>query len=212
MCIYEGPSPTCTAKTGFTGIGAAAQKALLDKHNELRSKVALGQQSGQPAAADMNKLVWNAELATIAQRLADQCEFAHDKVRTKLDGTSSGQNLYIGSTSNLEDQATLEAKVGNGVQAWYDEVTDPGFTSSSINPFVFSSGTGHYTAVVWAKTTEVGCGAVYYTESPWNRYLLVCNYAVAGNLQGGTMYTAGTACTACPSGTTCEAATGLCKK
>ena len=28
-----------------------------DKHNELRSRIALGQESGQPAAADMNKLV-----------------------------------------------------------------------------------------------------------------------------------------------------------
>ena len=47
--------------------------AIVDKHNELRSKVANGQETrgvdgGQPKAANMRKLVWNDELAEIAQR------------------------------------------------------------------------------------------------------------------------------------------------
>ena len=47
--------------------------AIVDKHNELRSKVANGQETrgvggGQPKAANMRKLVWNDELAEVAQR------------------------------------------------------------------------------------------------------------------------------------------------
>merc|ERR1712124_144093 len=63
--------------------------AIVDKHNELRSKVANGQETrgqpkgvGQPKAANMRKLVWNDELAEIAQRWADQCM---DKDPTKPD-------------------------------------------------------------------------------------------------------------------------------
>ena len=41
-------------------------------------------------------------------------------------------------------------------------MTDPGFSSANISPYVFSSGTGHYTQVVWANTEELGCGMVYY--------------------------------------------------
>ena len=47
--------------------------AIVDKHNELRSKVANGQETRgangrQPKAANMRKLIWNDEIAEIAQR------------------------------------------------------------------------------------------------------------------------------------------------
>ena len=83
----------------------------------------------------------------------------------------------------------------------------------------FDYGTGHYTQVVWAETDRLGCGMVYYevgnqtksqttsffqTDDGWFRRLVICNYAVAGNLQGGSMYLQGTACSECPAGTTCD--------
>ena len=48
----------------------------------------------------------------------------------------------------------------------------------------FSYGAGHYTQVVWAETEELGCGMVYYKGDTYWETLVVCNYAVAGNLQG----------------------------
>ena len=77
----------------FRQLSAAAKSAILDKHNELRRRVAKGEETnglngvGQPAAANMKKMVWNAELEAVAQRWADQCKFGHDKKREKLDGT-----------------------------------------------------------------------------------------------------------------------------
>ncbi len=44
------------------------KKEILDKHNELRSMFANGGQANNPSASNMNKLVWNDELAAIAQR------------------------------------------------------------------------------------------------------------------------------------------------
>ena len=46
-----------------------------------------GINGGQPAAANMKKMVWNGELEAVAQRWADQCKFGHDSKREKLDGT-----------------------------------------------------------------------------------------------------------------------------
>ena len=40
--------------------------------------------------------------------------------------------------------------------------------------------------------------------------LIVCNYAVAGNLLGSAMYEAGSACASCPAGYSCD--DGLCAK
>ena len=211
MCKYEGPSADCTTKTIFRQLSSAGKQAILDKHNELRGKVAKGQQSDQPGATNMRKVVWSQELETIAQRWADQCTFGHDTTRMKLDGTSVGQNVYIGYSSAQEQEDSLQSGMAAPAQAWYDEVTDPGFSSSNINPFVFESGAGHYTQVVWAETEEVGCAVVYFLDSSapldYNN-LVVCNYAVAANLVGGSMYNTGTQCTACPTGYICE--DGLC--
>ena len=47
--------------------------AIVAKHNALRSRVANGQETlgvggAQPTAANMRKMVWSDELATVAQR------------------------------------------------------------------------------------------------------------------------------------------------
>ena len=71
----------------------------------------------------------------IAQRWADQCTFGHDSVRGKLDGTSVGQNAFIGYSSAQGQEEVIQAAMASPAQSWYDEVTSPGFDSQSINPF-----------------------------------------------------------------------------
>jgi len=215
MCKYSGPSADCAAKTEIRELSAEAKQAILDLHNNLRRKVAKGEETNginppQPGATNMKKMVWNTELEAIAQRWADQCTFGHDSTRDKLDGTSVGQNAYWGGNSQQEAVTVVQAGMTKAAQAWYDEIKDPGFDSQSINPFVFSYGAGHYTQVVWAETEELGCGMVYYKGNSFWETLVVCNYAVAGNLMGGSMYTPGTACAACPAGYTCD--DGICAK
>lgn len=54
-------------------------------------------------------------------------------------------------------------------QAWYDEVKD--WPADNVGAFdtaspVAATGVvGHYTQVVWAKTTKVGCGWVGHIDS-----------------------------------------------
>jgi len=210
MCIYPGPSVSCASKTIFRGLSEEAKQLILDRHNELRSYVALGLEANgdQPSASNMKKLVWNDEIAAIAQRWADQCNFGHDSERSKIDGTRVGQNVFIGSTSDERSYESVMEEIDGGVDSWYNEVKDPGFNSGNIDPFVFSSGTGHYTQVVWADTEELGCGMVYYDDNGWFARLVVCNYAIGGNMIGGSMYELGDACSKCREGTSCE--DGLC--
>merc|ERR1711892_971212 len=161
MCKYDGPSESCGAT--FSGVSEAGKAAILDRHNELRRRVAKGEELGginppQPQASNMKKLVWNEELATIAQRLVDQCVFAHDSEIDLLDGTYTGQNLYIASSSAESSESAVQLALANAAQNWYNEVTAPGFDSTGVSSYVFNSGTGHYTQVVWAETGEVGCG------------------------------------------------------
>ena len=76
--------------------------------------------------------------------------------------------------------------------------------------FRFSSNTGHYTAIAWAKTDKVGCGSTVYQEGRFTHSYLVCNYGEAGNFQGAPMYLPGPACSKCPVGTSCTPE-GLCR-
>jgi len=211
MCKYEGPSATCAGATLFRKLSPEAEEALLAEHNRLRSRAAQG--LDQAPAANMRKLSWSPELALISQRWADQCTFAHDAVRTLVDGTRVGQNVYYSGTTNELFLDAVQGSVDAATTAWYDEVTTPGFSDDDIQPFVFSFPAGHYTQVAWADTTEVGCGLAYYQDpaDSWYKSLIVCNYAVAGNKRGGAMYAQGEACSQCPQGTQCDTQyQGLC--
>ena len=169
-------------------------------------QIATGGQAKQPKAANMMKLKWNDKLAVVAQRLADQCVFAHDKNDARLipDFKSVGQNLYIAYSSKKKDGVPVE----KSVMAWYNEVLK--FKASSIEPFKFSEPTGHYTQLAWATTTDVGCGSAQYKAGKWYKRLVVCNYGEMGNHIGGAMYKQGDPCSKCPSGTSCTSEGGLC--
>ena len=116
-----------------------------------------------------------------------------------------GQNLYIykqtlASPANDWDKAVTD---------WYEEVTL--FSNKNVEPFKFSSPTGHYTALVWADTDKVGCGATSYKDGRWFATLYTCNYGPNGNFIAGQMYKQGTACSACSQGFQCSSEfPGLC--
>lgn len=223
MCLYQGPSSVCSAKTNDRGLTDAAKEAIVEAHNEQRRKIARGEETHgpQPAASNMKKLVWNDEIAAIAQRWADQCTFDHDKVRNKEDGTWVGQNAYERASNQMKDKETLMNEVANeATLAWYNEVESPGFNSAHINPFKFDAAAGHYTQVVWADTEEIGCGFTYYEEPVGppimnfiaHKSLTICNYAKGGNAQNKPMYLTGPACSACPDGYSCKDGDVLCSK
>ena len=60
-----------------------------------------------------------------------------------------GENLAMMSNANMM------ATTNFATQAWYDEVTNPGY---DFNNQGFASGTGHFTQLVWKGSTELGCG------------------------------------------------------
>ena len=116
-----------------------------------------------------------------------------------------GQNLYIYKQSTAGADNDWERAVAD----WYGEVRD--FSSDNIEPFKFSSNTGHYTQVVWAESDRVGCGVTTYKDGPWFTSLYVCNYGPSGNYIQGQMYRQGTPCSDCEEGFQCSTKyPGLC--
>jgi len=203
--LYPEPAATCGSELIYAGLEPWAKELLLDKHNEMRQRVAAGTEPGQPTASNMMKLVWNEELETSAQRWADQCQGdMKDEVRDKCDGTPVGQNVFMASSDTEEDMEVVVEAMTGAVDAWYNQVTEPGFMPEDISPYMFMEGTEEYTQLVWAETTEVGCGMVYYQDEAGSyQHVVVCNYATAGNY-GGDLYRPGQSCANCPLGTQCD--------
>jgi len=212
MCQYKGAGPACNGQPLARGVTQQEIMQILDVHNRYRSLIARGEEKRgkpgpQPPAANMKQMIWDEELSQIAQRHADQCKFAHDCSdcrKTRRFGV--GQNLYI----YKQTQTSPANNWDKAVTDWYDEVTL--FSKKNVEPFKFSSPTGHYTALVWADTDKVGCGATSYKDGRWFATLYTCNYGPGGNYIAGQMYKQGPPCSDCGKGTNCSKQfPGLCE-
>ena len=97
------------------------------------------------------------------------------------------------------------------MDTWYQEISL--FPANAVSQYAFSPSSGHYSQMVWAQTSRLGCG---FTEFPRGRFLarlLVCNYGTAGNVINTPMYNIGPACTVCPQATSCSGQyPGLCSE
>lgn len=175
-----------------------SQKAtLLQTHNELRSKVALGQQEGQPSAADMMEFIWNDQLANMAQCFANECEFDHFSCSLANRG-QFGQNIYgVWYAPNPPTDLDYEEPV-NG---WFEE--NEIFPKKYVDNFIFEddNGYGHYSQLIWGNTTEVGCAAVLFQDvDDWWAHQIYCNYFPSGNYEFRPVYQSGIPASKCPHG------------
>ncbi|XP_063875194.1 venom allergen 5-like [Scylla paramamosain] len=198
--------PNADCNVTKTGITDEEKDFILELHNDLRSYVAYGNESQgdpgpQPPAANMHQLVWNEELAEVAQAWASQCPSGHDeekKRRLLSRKYHTGQNInyYWGTDDNGSDWE-------KAIKNWYNEVMD---VDAKIAAAFIPHNTkkiGHYTQLIWGNTKEIGCGIVYYATERKGFYFpysitYVCNYGPSGNFINMPFYEHGPAATKCP--------------
>ena len=124
------------------------------QHNELRAL------HGSPAMELSEDL--NTVAMEYAEHIASLGQMVHDP---NLQSLGHGENIYWAWASG-----GTEINYGNAVEAWYNEITDPGydFTNPGWQP-----GAGHFTQVifkiyetiplifyqvVWKASTQLGMG------------------------------------------------------
>jgi len=118
-------------------------------------------------------------------------------------GPSDGENYYDAAASNAPD-----ANCTSAVAAWYGEITNYNFSSgAAIDP---TMDIGHYTQIVWAGTTLVGCASIQCqvpetttgTDIFYDTFIL-CRYSPAGNCAGPGTTNAIPYTPSCNCGTVC---------
>ncbi|KAH9377407.1 hypothetical protein HPB48_008585 [Haemaphysalis longicornis] len=211
------PNPACIHKK--RGVDAAAAALILKVHNDFRSKVAQGRLPPFRPAADMQELVWDDELAEVAQAHADLCTDTGGEGRLKHDlqgDRTTAKFPYVGQ--NLASQygvGQVQEDWRDAIERWYNESAY--YSPNRIAVYTSTKGSpvpvGHFTQVIWANTRYLGCGYLqYYVRGGrWTDvFLYTCNYGPGGNIVRQSVYQEGPTCSACPAPTVCNQNTGLC--
>ncbi len=142
--------------------------ALALQHNMARQNVV---PSALPLIPD---LTWDGDLATSAAAFAAQCTLGHS-------GTPGvGENIFYSSSTTLVSPDAV-------VNSW---VSEKQFYDVQTSTCARGKICGHYTQVVWADTTFVGCGAALCDpkiNGDWGQKW-VCQYKAPGNVVGQAPY------------------------
>ncbi|CAL4100711.1 unnamed protein product, partial [Meganyctiphanes norvegica] len=196
------PNPTCTITD--SGVTNSQKRQILRLHNEFRAKVARGDeqrspdQYKQPRGSNIKELIWNDELAYIAQKWANRCSYGHESNGLERRSPCSRSYYYVGQ--NIYYITTAGNYWENAITGWYDEVKDtPSRLARKYEIGVTLEMIGHYTQMLWADTYEIGCGAVTYLEGYGSTTFYVCNYGPGGNTAGQEIYKRGEPASECGS-------------
>ncbi|ORX75262.1 PR-1-like protein [Anaeromyces robustus] len=139
------------------------KKTLLTLHNKARSDV---------HAPNMQTLSWDDKMAASAQEYANEC-------KGMVHSGAGPENLAANTWGNL---TSIFYQWMREKQAFDESGYRAKFLDTSYNGKVV----GHYSQIVWATNTKLGCG---YTICPNLSidHLLVCRYAT-GNIIGYEVY------------------------
>ncbi|KAI1705833.1 cysteine-rich secretory protein family domain-containing protein [Ditylenchus destructor] len=165
---------------------------ILNAHNNYRRMLATGKAANKdgsmlPQGADIYELTYDKDIEEMAQKYADGCVVKHSTIEGR---NYTGESLGL---TTAKDPAQALQAVGDWM---WSELKDYGIAPDLL--WRERLEVGHWTQMVWGKTTKIGCGWKFCPtkDYPNGIYYVVCNYYQLGNTNT-PVYTAGTPCSKC---------------
>jgi pathogenesis-related protein 1 len=194
------PTPTSTSTSTSTPTPVASTNGIVKRHNYYRR-----------LEFTDSDLTWDATLASHAQQWADYLALNYTQANASS-GASPHASQFNSQTHGLPYKGEGENIAWASANLYYilDNPVDISVEGSSINHsshkfgavdmwanekayYDYSSNSGngrvvgHYTQIVWQKTTKVGCGKAISKNDHKGSYV-VCRYSIAGNMIGDKPY------------------------
>ena len=165
------PQPHSNPASGL--ISRTEIAGILRVHNQARRLVGV------------KALTWDRGIARYAQawanRLATYYRGLHHRPRSGAWRQRYGENLASAGAGRPSGLYGAE-----GSRQWYGEKRH--YRLGRVGTVRVGGVTGHYTQMVWRKSTKIGCGIARYRSGRWYNTVLVCNYSPAGNMTGEKPY------------------------
>jgi len=227
ICKSVGAPEGCSLEMTTTGLTPDLMKAVLEKHNQVRRKVAKGEYefaAKQLNRGGMKKLVWNETLASSAQgKVNDQCS----NNRSDVPGADASfkRSWLLSDPANTTME--VEEDIEKIIQYWFDLVilgggSLPPFNQSktdfSVTGWDGTRGTPASSiagnALISTGTKSLGCGLVIYSKENWRMLEMLCFYDSSILLPTSPGYQVGDPCDSCqfwwPAGPLWQCDDGLC--
>jgi pathogenesis-related protein 1 len=138
-------------------------------HNAVRAGIV------RPGGGALVPLQWSESDAQVARNWAAQCNYQHNSGRG-----NRGENIYASYGQTATPQVVTKS--------WASEVSGYNYQTNQC-----SGVCGHYTQIVWANTTHLGCAHQVCTKNNpfgnagnWDYW--VCDYSPPGNYIGQRPY------------------------
>ena len=154
-----------SAKTPSAGTDA---REFVDAHNAVRA--AVKRPTNYPGPWEpLPPVIWSDDIASAAQAWAEhlrdsrKCGLLHSDTR-------HGENLAAGKAMDARRAVTM----------WAGEIDNYTYSPK----YEFKARSGHYSQIVWRKTTMIGCGRATCGSNA----VVVCRYSPAGNRIGKPPY------------------------
>ncbi|XP_034534525.1 C-type lectin domain family 18 member A-like [Notolabrus celidotus] len=166
------------------GLGVKEHSQIVAQHNRLRSFV-------KPIAANMQKMEWNEKLVLLAEERAASCH-------GDLPSLHSSPVSHVGWNTHFSVHGVNSFQ--DAIDSWFEEGKDFLYLSGQCGE---NATCQHYTQMVWATSSQVGCATQLCLKDGDLWEIFVCAYFPGGNWEVNgrlvTPYKTGLYCSLCTS-------------
>ena len=160
--LATGLSPSTSAAQTGSAFTEEEADALVKAHNDARDKAGVKQ-----------RVMWSKDLAKYAQEWADRIAET-GKFEHRPEG-KYGENLAAGQGEGYG--------AGEAAATWLKEKEAYDAGKRELEKV------GHYTQMVWSRTTRIGAGKAVIKAGPMKGWtVVVCNYDPRGNVRDQKPY------------------------